>query len=73
MGGGLALCVKAPNIIFNKDDDGKWIEDPEQPTKLKCDFVISAFGSGLYDNKVIIFGSGIYDNKVIILQLFCRW
>jgi len=35
-----------------QDDDGKWIEDPEQPTRLKCDFVISAFGSGLYDSKV---------------------
>jgi len=35
-----------------QDDDGKWIEDSEQPTKLKCDFVISAFGSGLYDAKV---------------------
>ncbi len=53
--------MNALKIMFNKDDDGKWIEDPEQPTKLKCDFVISAFGSGLYDN------------KVIILQLFCRW
>ena len=38
--------------IFFQDDDGKWIEDSEQPTKLKCDFVISAFGSGLYDAKV---------------------
>jgi len=35
-----------------QDDDGRWIEDAEQPTKLKCDFVISAFGSGLYDTKV---------------------
>eukprot|EP00088_Acartia_fossae_P032309 TRINITY_DN3308_c0_g1_i6.p1 TRINITY_DN3308_c0_g1~~TRINITY_DN3308_c0_g1_i6.p1 ORF type:complete len:1069 (-),score=295.18 TRINITY_DN3308_c0_g1_i6:247-3453(-) len=35
-----------------QDDEGRWIEDAEQPTKLKCDFVISAFGSGLYDAKV---------------------
>jgi dihydropyrimidine dehydrogenase (NADP+) len=35
-----------------QDDDGHWLEDSEQPTKLKCDFVISAFGSGLYDAKV---------------------
>jgi len=32
-----------------QDDDGKWVEDPEQMSKLKCDFVISAFGSGLYN------------------------
>merc|ERR1719450_278786 len=31
-----------------QDDDGRWIEDPEQVFSLKCDFVISAFGSGLY-------------------------
>lgn len=35
-----------------QNDDGKWIEDEEQPNKLKCDFIISAFGSGLYDPKV---------------------
>lgn len=28
-------------------DDGKWIEDSEQVIRLKADFVISAFGSGL--------------------------
>ena len=26
----------------------RWIEDPEQTSRIKCDFVISAFGSGLY-------------------------
>merc|ERR1711971_823027 len=31
-----------------QDDDGRWIEDPEQMSRIKCDFVISAFGSGLY-------------------------
>jgi len=32
-----------------QDDNGRWTEDPEQITTLKCDFVISAFGSGLYN------------------------
>jgi len=35
-----------------QDDNGKWIEDGEQPNTLKCDFIISAFGSGLYDPEV---------------------
>ena len=38
-----------------KDDVGKWIEDEEQTTRLKCDFIISAFGSGLYDPQVRIY------------------
>lgn len=29
--------------------DGKWIEDEDQTTRLKANFVISAFGSGLND------------------------
>ncbi|CAG0921810.1 unnamed protein product, partial [Notodromas monacha] len=40
-------------VRTEQDDDGKWIEDEEQTTKVKADFVISAFGSGLYDEKVI--------------------
>ena len=28
-------------------EDGKWIEDEEQMVKIKCDYIISAFGSGL--------------------------
>jgi len=35
-----------------QDDDGRWIEDPEQMSKIKCDFVISAFGSGLYSSGI---------------------
>ena len=30
-------------------DDGTWIEDEEQTLRLKADYVISAFGSGLTD------------------------
>lgn len=32
-----------------QDESGKWIEDEEQTTTLKANFVISAFGSGLYE------------------------
>ncbi|XP_048482969.1 dihydropyrimidine dehydrogenase [NADP(+)] isoform X3 [Plutella xylostella] len=34
-------------------DDGEWIEDEEQVTQLKANYIISAFGSGLYDADVI--------------------
>lgn len=32
-----------------QDDNDIWVEDTEQVTRLKADFIISAFGSGLYD------------------------
>jgi len=35
-----------------QDDNGRWTEDSEQPCTLKCNFVISAFGSGLYSAKI---------------------
>jgi dihydropyrimidine dehydrogenase (NADP+) len=33
-----------------QDENGKWIVDEDQLIRLKANFVISAFGSGLYDN-----------------------
>jgi len=30
-------------------DDGNWVEDEEETIRLKVDYVISAFGSGLTD------------------------
>lgn len=30
-------------------EDGSWIEDKDQTVRLKCDYIISAFGSGLSD------------------------
>jgi len=30
-------------------DDGEWVDDEDQIVRLKADFVISAFGSGLAD------------------------
>lgn len=32
-----------------QDEQGKWIEDDEQTTTVKANFIISAFGSGLYE------------------------
>lgn len=31
---------------------GDWLEDADQEARLKCDFIISAFGSGLYNTEV---------------------
>ena len=35
-----------------QNENGEWIEDPEQVVKIKCDFIISAFGSGLTDENI---------------------
>jgi dihydropyrimidine dehydrogenase (NADP+) len=35
-----------------QNENGDWIEDPEQVVKIKCDFIISAFGSGLTDENI---------------------
>ncbi|XP_015595440.1 dihydropyrimidine dehydrogenase [NADP(+)] [Cephus cinctus] len=35
-----------------QNEDGEWIEDEDQVVRLKADFIISAFGSGLYDSEV---------------------
>jgi len=45
-------CMYVKFFKTEQDDSGKWTEDPEQEIKLKCNFIISAFGSGLYDDKV---------------------
>lgn len=40
------------SMVLNRTeqlDNGEWIEDSEQSTTLKANYVISAFGSGLYD------------------------
>lgn len=36
-----------------QNENNEWIEDKDQTIKLKCDFVISAFGSTLNENSVI--------------------
>lgn len=34
-----------------QNDEGKWVEDKDQIIRLKANYVISAFGSGLYDTE----------------------
>ncbi|XP_025837685.1 dihydropyrimidine dehydrogenase [NADP(+)] [Agrilus planipennis] len=47
---------KITSITFKRteqDENGHWIEDEDQLTTLKADFIISAFGCGLEDRDVI--------------------
>lgn len=46
-----------------QDENGRWIEDAEQITRLKANFIISAFGSGLYDLE----GMPVYISDIIFL------
>lgn len=34
-----------------QDENGHWMEDDDQVVKLKADFIISAFGSGITDDR----------------------
>ncbi|KAG7177054.1 Dihydropyrimidine dehydrogenase [NADP(+)]-like, partial [Homarus americanus] len=36
-------------VRTEQTEDGSWIEDEDQTVRLKCDYIISAFGSGLSD------------------------
>jgi len=40
-------------VRTEQDDDGNWIEDEEEIIRIKADYIISAFGSGLTDNQGI--------------------
>ncbi|KAG6449002.1 hypothetical protein O3G_MSEX005801 [Manduca sexta] len=44
-------------------DDGEWIEDHDQVMQLKANFIISAFGSGLYESDVKEAMSGVKLNR----------
>lgn len=44
-------------------ENGDWIEDPDQVMQLKANFIISAFGSGLYDSDVKEAMSGVKLNR----------
>uniref|UniRef100_UPI001939D4E7 dihydropyrimidine dehydrogenase [NADP(+)]-like n=1 Tax=Styela clava TaxID=7725 RepID=UPI001939D4E7 len=39
-------------VRTTQDDDGNWVEDYEQTTKLKANYILSAFGSSLTDTDV---------------------
>lgn len=38
-------------IRTEQDEAGNWVEDPDQVTRLKANYIISAFGSGLTDKE----------------------
>eukprot|EP00118_Oscarella_pearsei_P000664 m.5504 g.5504 ORF g.5504 m.5504 type:complete len:1023 (+) comp13357_c0_seq1:58-3126(+) len=52
------VIVKGDKIVglvsvrTEQDESGKWIEDEDQTVKLKCNYIISAFGSDLGKNGV---------------------
>ncbi|KNC80821.1 hypothetical protein SARC_06824 [Sphaeroforma arctica JP610] len=46
-----------------QDDDGNWIEDEDQAMRLKCNYIISAFGSTLEDKDMISAMAPIRMNK----------
>lgn len=39
-------------VRTEQSEDGSWIEDEDQTVRLKCDYIISAFGSGLSDKNI---------------------
>lgn len=40
-------------VRTEQDDEGNWIEDEEEIIRIKADYIISAFGSGLTDPSVV--------------------
>jgi len=57
-------------------ENGEWIEDTEQTCKLKADYIISAFGSGLSDENSMCylisqcFTNGVnYESEIVCFLL----
>uniref|UniRef100_A0A8W8J4G9 Dihydropyrimidine dehydrogenase [NADP(+)] n=2 Tax=Magallana gigas TaxID=29159 RepID=A0A8W8J4G9_MAGGI len=40
-------------VRTEQDDDGNWVEDEEEIIRIKANYIISAFGSGLTDSDVV--------------------
>ncbi|KAK3092130.1 hypothetical protein FSP39_025414, partial [Pinctada imbricata] len=40
-------------VRTEQDDEGNWVEDEEEIIRIKADYIISAFGSGLTDQDVL--------------------
>ena len=38
-------------VRTEQDDQGNWVEDEEEIIRIKVDYIISAFGSGLEDEE----------------------
>lgn len=48
-------------VRTEQDDRGNWVEDEEEIIRIKADFIISAFGSGLSDqDRKFLENTGIY-------------
>lgn len=41
-------------VRTEQDDDGNWVEDEEEIIRIKANYIISAFGSGLTDSDGMI-------------------
>jgi len=50
-------------------EDGTWIEDEDQEIRLKADWVISAFGSGLENPDGIILKKSILKLDFLLIKL----
>lgn len=45
--------IAAIEFLRNEqNENGDWAEDPEQIVRIKCDYIVSAFGSGLTDDNI---------------------
>lgn len=52
----LMKAGRVSGMVFSRtelQEDGSWLEDEEQTMQIKCDYVISAFGSQLQDKDVM--------------------
>lgn len=49
-------------VRTEQDDDGNWVEDEEEIIRIKANYIISAFGSGLTDSDGMI-------NKILSILL----
>lgn len=53
-------------VRTEQDDEGNWIEDEEEIIRIKADYIISAFGSGLTDPS----GKIVHVLKLVYLLTF---
>lgn len=68
------IIVKAGRVAgmefcrTEQTESGEWLEDQDQMIRLKADYIISAFGSGLSDPKGRS-GKYLFDSQVHILHI----
>ena len=57
-------------VRTEQDDDGNWVEDEEETVRVKADYIISAFGSGLNNSEGKDFNKLKYnETKLLFLQI----